>query len=55
MVLFFYGRGEGKCEKNYKKRKKMFSSVRELFDHFWSLVCRKRKMIRKCFGGKEKR
>ena len=24
MVLFFSVRGEGKCEKNYKKRKKNF-------------------------------
>ena len=24
MVLFFSVRGEGKCEKNYKKKKKLF-------------------------------
>ena len=27
----FSVRGEGKCEKNYKKRKKIFSSFREVF------------------------
>ena len=31
MVLFFSVRGEGKCEKNYKKREKIFSSFREVF------------------------
>ena len=28
---FFSVRGEGKYEKNYKKRKKIFSSFREVF------------------------
>ena len=28
---FFSVRGEGKCEKNYKKRKKICSSFREVF------------------------
>ena len=41
MVLFFSVRGEGKCEIDYKKRK-FFFSLREVFDHFWSLVSRKR-------------
>ena len=53
MVLFFFVTGEGKCEKNNKKRKEIFSSLGRFFDHFWSLVYRE-KMIRKCFGGKEK-
>ena len=52
MVLFFSVRGEGKYEKNYKKRKKNFSSFREVFLPF--LVANlPEKMIRKCFGGKE--
>ena len=44
MVLFFSVRGEGKCEKNYKKKKKKkkFSPLGRFFEHFWSLVCRKR-------------
>ena len=29
--FFFSVTGEGKCEKNYKKRKKIFSSFREVF------------------------
>ena len=28
---FFSVRGEGKCEKNYKKRKKIFYSFQEVF------------------------
>ena len=31
MVLFFSVRGEGKCEKTFKKRKKIFSSFGEVF------------------------
>ena len=31
MVLLFSVRGEGKCEKNYKKKKKNFSSYLEVF------------------------
>ena len=53
MVLFFSVRGEGKCEKNYKKRKKHFSSFREVFCPFL-VASLPEKMIRKCFGGKEK-
>ena len=34
MVLFFSVRGEGKCEINYKKKKKNFFSFREFFDDF---------------------
>ena len=41
MVLFFYVRGEGKFEIDYKK-KKFFFSFRELFNYFWWLVYRKR-------------
>ena len=53
MVLFFSVRGEGKCEKNYKKRKKNFSSFREVFLSFL-VDSLPEKIIRKCFGGKEK-
>ena len=43
MVLFFSVRGEGKCEIDYKKKEKIFFSLLgRFFDHFWSLVCRKR-------------
>ena len=38
MVLFFCVRGEGKYEKNYKKRKKFFPPFGRFFDHFLSLV-----------------
>ena len=31
MGLFIFVRGEGKCEKNFKKNKKNFSSFREVF------------------------
>ena len=31
MVLFFSVSGEGKCEKNIKKRKEIFSSFQEVF------------------------
>ena len=53
MVLFFSVRGEGNCEKNYEKRKKICSSFREVF---WLFLVPSlpEKMIRKCFGGKEK-
>ena len=53
MVFFFSVRGEGKIEINYKKKKKNFSSFWEVFDHFL-VVSLPEKMIRKCFGGKEK-
>ena len=42
MVLFFSVRGEGKCELNYKKKENFFPPLGRFFDHFWSLVCRKR-------------
>ena len=32
MVLFFSVRGEGKCEKDYKKKENFFFSFRELFN-----------------------
>ena len=54
MVLFLSVRGEGKCEIDYKKKENFFFSFREFFNLFWWLVFRK-KMIRKCFGGKEKK
>ena len=50
---FFSVRGEGKCEKNYKKKKKIFSSFREVFRPLL-VASLPEKMIRKCFGGKEK-
>ena len=53
MVLFFSVRGEGKYEKNCKKREKNFSSFREVFCSFL-VASLPEKMIRKCFGGKEK-
>ena len=49
---FFSVRGEGKCEINYKKRRFFFSPF-GIFSPF--LVVRfPEKVIRKCFGGKEK-
>ena len=53
MLLVFSVRREGKCEKNYKKRKKFFSSFRDVFGPFL-VASLPEKMIRKCFGGKEK-
>ena len=41
-LFFFSVRGERKCEKNYKKIKKIFPPFGRFFDHFLSLVCRKR-------------
>ena len=41
MVLFISVMGEGKFEINYKK-KIFFFPLGRFFDHFWSLVCRKR-------------
>ena len=52
MVLFFSVRGEGKSEIDYKK-KNFFFSFRELFKLFL-VVSLPEKIIRKCFGGKEK-
>ena len=42
MVLFISVRGEGKSEINYTKKKNVFSPFGSFFDHFWSLVYRKR-------------
>ena len=43
MALFFLVRGEGKSEIIYKKKeKKFFPLLGRFFDHFWSLVRRKR-------------
>ena len=53
MVLFFSGTGEGKCEINYKKKENFFSLLYEAFSLFL-VVSLPEKMIRKCFGGKEK-
>ena len=53
MVLFFSVRGEGKCEKNYKKKKTFFFSFREFFLTIL-VVSFPEKMIRKFFGGKDK-
>ena len=52
MVLFISLRGEGKCEINYKKKKKKISSFREVFPPILDNSLPE-KMIRKCFGGKE--
>ena len=52
MVFFFSVRGEGKCEIDYKKKTIFF-----LLSGAFSLilvVSLPEKMIRKCFGGKEK-
>ena len=52
MVLFFSVRGEGKCEIDYKKKENFFL----LYGAFslFLVVSLPEKMIRKCFGGKEK-
>ena len=42
MVLFFSVRGEGKFEIDYKKKENFFFSLREFFNYFWWLVCRKK-------------
>ena len=49
MVLFFSVRGEGKCEINYKKKKKKISYFRDVFLSFL-VVSLPEKMIRKYFG-----
>ena len=42
-AFFISVKGEGECEKNYKKKeKKFFPPLGRFFDHFWSLVSRKR-------------
>ena len=48
MVLFF-----AKCKIDYKKKENFFFSFRELFNYFL-VVSLPEKMIRKCFGVKEK-
>ena len=53
MVLFISVRGEGKSEINYTKKKKFFFSFWQFFLPFL-VVSLPEKMIRKCFGGKEK-
>ena len=53
LVFFFSVRGEGKCEINYKKKKIYFCPFWKLFSPFL-VVSFPEKMIRKCFGGKEK-
>ena len=53
MVLFISVRGEGKCEESYKKKKENFSFFRAVFSPFL-VASFPEKMIRKCFGGKEK-
>ena len=53
MVLFFSVRGKGKCEIDYKKKENFFFSFRDVFIPFL-VVNLTEKMIRKCFGGKEK-
>ena len=53
MVLFFSVRGEGKCEIDYKKKENSFSPLESFLTNFG--VCFPEKMIRKCFGGKEKK
>ena len=50
---FFSVRGEGKCEINYKKNENFFSLLWRAFSLFL-VVSFPEKMIRKCFGGKEK-
>ena len=42
MVIFISVMGEGKCEINFKEKQKKIFSLGRFFDHFWSLVCRKR-------------
>ena len=53
MVLFFSVKGEGKCERNYKKKEKIVFSFREFFLTIL-VVSLPEKMIRKFFGGKDK-
>ena len=53
MVLFFSVRREGKCEIDYKKKRKFFFLLQGAFKLIL-VVSLPEKMIRKCFGGKEK-
>ena len=52
MVFFISVRGEGKCEINYKKKKKIFSSLGGFLTIFVASL--PEKIIRKYFGGKQK-
>ena len=52
MVLFFSVRVEGKCEIDYKKKENFFSPLGSFLTNFGGFL--PEKMIRKCFGGKEK-
>ena len=52
MVLFFSVRGEGKFEIDYKKKENFFSPLGSFLTIF--VISLPEKMIRKCFGGKEK-
>ena len=52
MVLFFSVRGEGKCEIDYKKKENFFSPLWRFFTIF--VLSLPKKIIKKCFGGKEK-
>ena len=54
MVLFISVTGEGKCEKNYKKKKKKNFPPFGRFFSLFLVASLPEKMIRKCFGGKEK-
>ena len=48
----FFLKGEGKCEINYRKKEIFFSPFGSFLTI--SVVSLPEKMIRKCFGGKEK-
>ena len=52
--FFFSVRGEGKCEIDYKKKRKFFFLLKGAFKLIL-VVSLPEKMIRKCFGGKEKK
>ena len=54
MVLFFSVRGEGKYEKHYKKKEKNFFILSGGFFLPFLVASLPEKMVRKCFGGKEK-
>ena len=53
MVLVVSVRAEGKCERNYKKKKKKKFLLSGHFSLFL-VVSLPEEMIRKCFGVKEK-
>ena len=52
-VLFFSVTGEGKCDLNHEKKGIFFSPLGSFFYHFGREFAEK--MIRKFFGGKEKK